>query len=85
MANSGVAHRTLDESFVMLAGSASLLKQGDSAASHLRASSSGIPQQALDDRFEQLAKTFEIASGETKVNLVLWSTYKGILWFNYGF
>ncbi|KAK9824013.1 hypothetical protein WJX72_006970 [[Myrmecia] bisecta] len=62
---SGSGHRSLDESFVMLAGSASVLKQ---APSGMRASSHGIPMQALDDRFAQLAKTFEIASGECKVD-----------------
>ncbi|CAL8467088.1 g6624 [Coccomyxa elongata] len=58
--------RNLDESFVMLAGSASVLQQGHGG--HLRASSHGVPMQALDDHFAQLARTFEIASGETAVD-----------------
>ncbi len=61
------AGRNLDESFVMLAGSASVLHQGHGG--HLRASNHGVPLQALDDHFAQLARTFEIASGETAVSL----------------
>ena len=55
------AGRNLDESFVMLTGSASLLQQ----PGPMRNASHAVPMQALDDRFSQLARTFELASGET--------------------
>ena len=61
-----VAGRNLDESFVMLTGSASLLQQPGGPA---RNASHAVPMQALDDRFAQLARTFELASGETAVRL----------------
>lgn len=57
------SNRNLDESFVMLAGSASSLRQ---APAH--ASANGIPLQPLDSKFYQMAKVFEIASGATKVD-----------------
>ncbi|KAA6424421.1 MAG: beclin 1, partial [Trebouxia sp. A1-2] len=50
------SNRNLDESFVMLAGSASSLRQ---APAH--ASANGIPLQPLDSKFAQMAKVFEIA------------------------
>lgn len=50
----------------MLAGSASVLQQGHGG--HMRASNHGVPLQALDDRFAQLASTFEVVSGETAVS-----------------
>ncbi|CAK0735365.1 hypothetical protein CVIRNUC_000569 [Coccomyxa viridis] len=56
--------RNLDESFVMLTGSASLLQQ----PGPLRNASHAVPMQPLDDRFSQLARTFELASGETTVD-----------------
>ena len=62
------AGRNLDESFVMLTGSASLLQQ----PGPLRNASHAVPMQPLDDRFSQLARTFELASGETTVSL--WRT-----------
>ena len=55
-------NRNLEESFVMLAGSASLLKQAPTH--HV---SSHTPRQPLDSRFAQMARVFEIASGATKV------------------
>ncbi len=58
------AGRNLDESFVMLTGSASLLQQPGGL---MRNASHSVPMQALDDRFSQLARTFELASGETMV------------------
>ena len=58
------AGRNLDESFVMLTGSASLLQQ---PGGPMRNASHAVPMQALDDRFAQLARTFELASGETAV------------------
>lgn len=59
-------NRNLEESFVMLAGSASLLKQAPAtqALPH-------IPLQPLDSRFAQMARVFEVASGATKVWLKL--------------
>ena len=33
----------------------------------MRNASHSVPMQALDDRFSQLARTFELASGETMV------------------
>ena len=63
----GNAGRSLDESFVVLPGSASALRQANSGSGQLRASAHGIPLQALDDCFAQLARTFELAFGETKV------------------
>ena len=62
------AGRNLDESFVMLTESASLLQQ----PGPLRNASHAVPMQPLDDRFSQLARTFELASGETTVRL--WCT-----------
>ena len=50
----------------MLTGSASLLQQPGGPA---RNTTHGVPMQALDDRFFQLARTFELASGETTVSL----------------
>ncbi len=61
------AGRNLDESFVMLTGSASLLQQPGGPQ---RNASHAVPMQALDDRFTQLARTFELASGETAVSLL---------------
>ena len=55
-------NRNLEESFVMLAGSASLLMQAPTH--HV---SSHTPRQPLDSRFAQMARVFEIASGATKV------------------
>ena len=52
----------------MLTGSASLLQQ----PGPLRNASHAVPMQPLDDRFSQLARTFELASGETTVRL--WRT-----------
>lgn len=48
----------------MLTGSASLLQQ---QAGSMRNVGHGVPMQALDDRFSQLTRTFELASGETTV------------------
>ena len=55
-------NKNLEESFVMLAGSASSLRQ---APAH--GTTSGIPLQPLDSKFAQMARVFEIASGATKV------------------
>ena len=55
-------NKNLEESFVMLAGSASSLRQ---APAH--ATAGGIPLQPLDSKFAQMARVFEIASGATKV------------------
>ena len=52
---------------MVLPGSASALRQANSGSGQLRASAHGIPLQALDDCFAQLARTFELAFGETKV------------------
>lgn len=49
----------------MLTGSASLLQQPGGPARNV---SHAVPMQALDDRFAQLARTFELASGETAVS-----------------
>jgi hypothetical protein len=65
-ARTGGAARSLDESFVVLPGSASALRQAGAGSGQLRASAHGIPLQALDDCFAQLARTFELAFGETK-------------------
>lgn len=59
-------NRNLEESFVMLSDSALLLKQ--TPAHH---SSSHLPLQPLDSRFAQMARVFEIASGATKVLLLI--------------
>ena len=50
----------------MLTGSASLLQQHGGPARNI---THAVPMQALDDRFSQLARTFELASGETTVSL----------------
>ena len=50
----------------MVGGSASLLRQG--GAQGMQSSTQGIPVQHLDDTFQQLARVFEIASGETQVS-----------------
>ena len=55
------ANKNLEESFVMLAGSASSLRH---APAH--ASSSGAHLQPLDSKFAQMARVFEIASEATK-------------------
>ncbi len=65
-ARTGGAGRSLDESFVVLPGSASALRQAGAGSGQLRVSAHGIPLQALDDCFAQLARTFELAFGETK-------------------
>ncbi len=51
---------------MVLPGSASALRQAGAGSGQLRASAHGIPLQALDDCFAQLARTFELAFGETK-------------------
>ena len=52
---------------MLLAGSASALRQGGSGGQAPNLSGQGIPLQALDDCFAQVARTFELASGETAV------------------
>jgi hypothetical protein len=69
--------RSMDDSFVLLAGSASVLRQGPDSAiqppqqqqaqQQAGPGRQGTPLQALDDRFAQLARIFELASGETAV------------------
>ena len=62
----------------MLTGSASLLQQ----PGPLRNASHAVPMQPLDDRFSQLARTFELASGETTVRL--WCTISLLLSSQHG-
>ena len=52
----------MEESFVMLAGSASSLRQ---APGH--GTARAVPLQPLDSKFAQMARVFDIASGATKV------------------
>ena len=56
----------LDDSFLLVAGSASMLRQGG-AQGGMQASTQGIPVHAMDEKLLQIARTFEIASGETQV------------------
>ena len=56
-------NKNMEESFVMLAGSASTLRQ---APAH--ASSCGTALQPLDAKFAQMARVFEIASEATKAS-----------------
>lgn len=58
------AIRNLEESFVMLAGSASSLRHAPA-----NASTTGIPLQPLDIKFAQMARVFEIASEATKAGI----------------
>ena len=51
----------------MVGGSASLLRQGGGQG--MQSSTQGIPVQHLDDTFQQLARVFEKASGETQVSI----------------
>ena len=55
--------RNLDESFVLLAGASAIHRQGSPDP---QVPASGVPMQNLDDRFQQMAHVFEIASSETK-------------------
>ena len=56
-------NKNLEESFVMLAGSASSMRH---APSH--ATTNGKPLQPLDIKFAQMARVFEIASEATKAS-----------------
>lgn len=55
----------MEESFLMVPGSASVIRQG--AAQQLQASTPAYVLENVDDKFQQLARIFEIASGETRV------------------
>lgn len=57
----------LEESFLMVPGSASAMRQGPSQS--INTSATGYAVDNIDDKFQQLAKIFEIASGETRVML----------------
>ena len=57
-------NKNLEESFVMLAGSASSLRH---PISH--AATSGISLQPLDMKFAQMARVFEIASEATQASM----------------
>ena len=61
----GPSSRSLEESFVMLAGASSSLRHTQAAGSSQLTPSD--PMLALDDRFKQLTRIFEIASWNTKV------------------
>ncbi len=52
---------------MLLAGSASALRQAGGGGQASLPAGQGIPLQPLDDCFAQLARTFELASGETTV------------------
>lgn len=54
----------LEESFVMLAGSASSLRHAPA-----NGPTTGIPLQPLDVKFAQMARVFEIASEATKASI----------------
>ena len=55
----------LEESFLMVPGTASAMRQG--ASQSLQASAPGYSVENIDEKFQQLARIFEIASGETRV------------------
>ena len=57
-------NKNLEESFVMLAGSASSLRHAPA-----NATTTGIPLQPLDVKFAQMARVFEIASEATKASI----------------
>ena len=61
----GSRNRNLEESFVLLAGASTMHRQGSPEP---QLPPSGIPMQNLDDKFQQMAHVFEIASSETKVD-----------------
>ncbi len=49
---------------MLLAGASTMPRQGSPEPQH---PPTGIPMQNLDDRFQQMAQIFEIASSDTKV------------------
>lgn len=51
----------------MVPGTASAMRQG--ASQSLQASAPGYSVENIDEKFQQLARIFEIASGETRVYL----------------
>ncbi len=51
----------------MVPGSASAMRQG--ASQSLQNSTPGYIVENIDEKFQQLARIFEIASGETRVRL----------------
>ena len=70
----------LEESFLMVPVTASAMRQGTSQ--NLQASTPGYSLENVDEKFQQLARIFEIASGETRVmhgHDYLWQFYSGHL------
>ena len=56
----------MEESFMMVPGAASAMRQGPGSQS-LPNATPGYSIENIDDKFQQLARIFEIASGDTRV------------------